>query len=67
MMDNQSKEFLTALARIHLKRHQQARQQACQSVHRLLDRSPDYNENDRVALRVILDELKTTSFKTNEY
>lgn len=56
MTDNQSEESRVALARIRSERQQQARRQAVQCFHRLLDRSPDYNENERVAMRAMLDD-----------
>ena len=61
MSDNQIEEFRVALSRIRLERQQQARRQAVQCFHRLLDRSPDYNKSERAAMRAILDELDLTS------
>ena len=61
MTDNQIEEFRVALARVRSERQQQARHQAVQSFNRLLDRTSDYNEDERAAMRAMLDELDVTN------
>ncbi len=61
MSNNRLQELLTALERVRAERKAQARRQAVQSFQRLLDRTADCSEADRLSMQEMLAELDVTS------